>query len=243
MSSALSAISPRGAERLAFALDVRTLAEAERYLDLLAPHVGVFKVGLELFCAVGPAAVHAVHARKRECFLDLKLHDIPATMACAVAAAADLGVGYLTVHAAAGGAALLSCAKAASGASHLRLLAVTVLTSVDAPTLAAIGVPDGPAVAVQRLAALAYSSGVRGLVCSPLECAALRAQLGPQAVLVTPGIRLAGADAGDQQRIATPAAAIGAGATLLVVGRPIREARDPAAAALAIAAEIERALP
>lgn len=237
-----SAGSERGAERLAFPLDVRTLAEAERYLDLLAEHVAVFKVGLELFSAVGPAAVDAVHARGRRCFLDLKLHDIPATMESAVAAAAGLGVAYLTLHAASGGGAMRACAKAASR-SELRLLAVTVLTSMDAATLDAVGLRGTPAEAVERLADLAFDSGVRGLVCSPLECALLRKRLGSEVVLVTPGVRPAGAELGDQHRVATPAAAIAAGANLLVVGRPIREARDPKAAAMAIAAEIERALP
>jgi orotidine-5'-phosphate decarboxylase len=225
-----------------FPLDVHTLGEAERYLDLLAEHVGVFKVGLELFTAVGPAAVHAVHARQRRCFLDLKLHDIPATMAGAVGAAASLGVAYLTLHGSAGGAGLQASVRAAEQ-SPTKLLAVTVLTSMDAQALAAIGVSAAPADAVLRLARLAKDSGVSGMVCSPLECAVLRDALGPDMELVTPGIRPAGGVAGDQKRIATAASAIAAGANLLVVGRPIREAEDPRAAARAVALEIAQALP
>ncbi|HEX2676176.1 MAG TPA: orotidine-5'-phosphate decarboxylase [Polyangiales bacterium] len=231
-----------GAARLVFPLDVRTLGDAERWLDKLVGHVGVFKVGLELFSAVGPAAVHAVHSRGGRCFLDLKLHDIPATMAGAVEAATRLEVAYLTVHTSAGPSALRESAKAAEG-SKLQLLGVTVLTSLDAAGLEAIGVRGLPEVAVARLAKLAFDSGVRGLVCSPLECKALRSALGKDAVLVTPGVRPAGADIGDQQRVATPAAAIAAGADLIVVGRPIRDSKDPVAAAAAIASEIERAQP
>jgi len=232
---------PHPRERLAFPLDVSTLAEAERQLDLLMDHVGVFKVGLELFTAEGPAAVRAVQARGRRCFLDLKLHDIPATMAGAVAAAAQLGIAYLTLHAAAGPEALRAAANAAAG-SKLQLLAVTVLTSLDDAGLADIGLSGPSAQAVARLAQLGAASGVTGFVCSPMECAALRLQLGGTAFLVTPGVRPTGAAVGDQRRIATPAQAIAAGADLLVVGRPIRNAHDPATAAASIVAEIEEAL-
>ena len=228
--------------RLAFPLDLSTLAEAEYYLDLLVDHVGVFKVGLELFSAEGPAAVRAVHARKRACFLDLKLHDIPATVAHAAKAAEKLGVAYLTLHAAAGADAMRAAREATLGGG-LQLLAVTVLTSMDAGQLAGVGMRGEPAEAATRLADLAVTNGVRGLVCSPLECAALRARFGHTVVLVTPGVRPAGAELGDQRRVATPAAAIAAGADLLVVGRPIRDARDPRAAAEQIVSEIDRALP
>ncbi|HEX7477342.1 MAG TPA: orotidine-5'-phosphate decarboxylase [Polyangiales bacterium] len=226
-------------ERLAFPLDVATLREAEGLIDQLSDHVGVFKVGLELFTAEGPAAVRAVHARRRRCFLDLKLHDIPTTVSRAVATARDLGVAYLTLHAANGPEALRE-AVAAAGA-ELKLLAVTVLTSMDATALSAIGMQGPPAEAVSRLAGLATAAGIKGLVCSATECAQLREQLGPSVFLVTPGIRPAGSAVGDQRRIATAAAAIASGADLLVVGRPIRDALDPKAAAAEIVAEIERA--
>ncbi len=230
----------QGCVRLAFPLDVETLQQAQDSLALLHEQVGVFKVGLELFTAEGPAAVRAVQARGRKCFLDLKLHDIPATVARSVEAACKLGADYLTVHAAAGEQALREAARAAQGSS-LRLLAVTVLTSMDDAALAAIGLQGPAAHAVERLAELAFSAGVEGFVCSPVECAALRRRLGPAAFLVTPGVRPAGAAAGDQRRIATPAAAIAAGADLLVVGRPIRDAANPRAAAAAIVTEIEQA--
>ncbi len=229
-----------GCERLAFPLDVATLREAEALLDQLAEHVGVFKVGLELFTAEGPAAVRAVHARKRRCFLDLKLHDIPTTVSRAVASARDLGVAYLTLHAANGPDALREATAAAAG-SQLQLLAVTVLTSMDDAALDAIGMRGPVAQAVMRLAQVATAAGIGGLVCSAQECGPLRAQLGAAPVLVTPGIRPAGAAVGDQRRVTTPAAAIASGASMLVVGRPIRDAPDPAAAAAAIVAEIEQA--
>jgi orotidine-5'-phosphate decarboxylase len=227
-------------EQLAFPLDVATLAEADGLLDQLHDEVGVFKVGLELFTAAGPAAVNAVHARQRRTFLDLKLHDIPATVERAVAAAADLGVTYLTVHAAAGPAALQAAARVAA-TSSLRLLAVTVLTSADAETLAAIGLQGPVSEAVTRLARLALDAGIDGLVCAPSECTELRAQFGSEVLLVTPGVRPAGADAQDQKRVATPSAAIAAGADVLVVGRPIRDAVDPRAKARDIVREIAQA--
>lgn len=236
--------TPKGlsaVERIVFPLDVSDLAEARSYIERLAGHVGVFKVGLELFTAVGPDAVRAVHDAGGRCFLDLKIHDIPATMAGAVRSACALGVDYLTVHTSAGPAGLRACAEAARG-GRTRLLGVTVLTSMDAAELSAVGVAGAPAEAVQRLAAMGVGAGLPGLVCSTHECAALRAALGPDVELVVPGIRPAGAALGDQKRAATPASAIREGATLLVVGRPIREAKDPVAAARGIADEIEEAL-
>jgi orotidine-5'-phosphate decarboxylase len=234
------ASSSKPCEQLAFALDVPTLREADALIELLGESVGVFKVGLELFTAHGPDAVRAVHARGRKCFLDLKVHDIPATVARSVQSAADLGAAFLTLHAACGPQGLREAARAANG-SALRLLAVTVLTSMDDEALAAIGMPTPASHAVDRLADLAWASGVQGFVCSPAECGALRKRLGPSAYLVTPGVRPAGAKLGDQRRVATPGTAIADGASLLVVGRPIRDAADPRAAAAAIAAEIERA--
>jgi orotidine-5'-phosphate decarboxylase len=224
-------------ERIAFPLDVADLAEAGAWVERLGEHVGVFKVGLELFTAFGPAAVEMVHARGAACFLDLKLHDIPATMAAATASAVRLGVRYLTVHASAGPAALRAVAEAARD-GPTTLLAVTVLTSLDDAALEAIGFRGTPAESAERLAVLARDAGLRGLVCSPHEVARLRGVLGPGGVLAVPGIRPAGADADDQRRVATPRAAVAAGADLLVIGRPIRQAPDPVAAAAAIASEI-----
>jgi orotidine-5'-phosphate decarboxylase len=220
-------------ERLVFPLDVPDLGEARRWIARLRDTVGVFKVGLELFTAVGPDAVAAVHDLGAACFLDLKIHDIPATMAGATESAARLGVRYLTVHASAGPAALRTVAAAAQG-SPTTLLAVTVLTSLDDHELAAIGMRGGAAESAERFAQIARDAGVKGLVCSPHEVAALRKLLGRDGVLAVPGVRPAGADVGDQRRVATPEAAIAAGADLLVVGRPIRSAADPAAAARAI---------
>lgn len=232
---------PTGRERLVFPLDVGDLAAARRWLRDLADAVGVFKVGLELFTAVGPDAVRAVHDAGAACFLDLKLHDIPATMRHAVRSAAALGVRFLTVHTAAGPAALRACVEEAAARPGLQLLGVTVLTSLDAEDLRAVGLAGPPDSAVVRLARLGRDAGLRGFVCSPAECAPLRASLGPRAALVVPGVRPAGSASDDQRRTATPGDAVRAGADLLVVGRPIREAADPVAAARAIAAEVEAA--
>ncbi len=231
---------PDAKSRLVLPLDVPDLDSARRWIDRLGDEVGVFKVGLQLYTAAGPAAVEAVHAAGADCFLDLKLHDIPATMAHAVAAASDLGVAYLTVHAAAGPAAMRAITKAA-GAT--RLLAVTVLTSMDASELEAIGLQGSSEEAVLRLARVATESGVSGLVCSPHECATLRGALGVDPLLMVPGIRPAGAALGDQRRAATPETAISSGADMLVVGRPIRNADDPVEAARSVVAEIQSALP
>lgn len=224
--------------KLALALDVPDLETARGWVERLAPSVGVFKVGLELFTAAGPDAVRMVHDAGAACFLDLKLHDIPATMERAVRAAARLRVRYLTVHAAAGKQAL----RAASDArGDIQLLAVTVLTSFDDASLADLGIETGAEQWTARLAAGAREAGVGGFVTSPLECARLRTLVGHEACLVTPGIRPQGTQHDDQQRIATPAAAIRAGANLLVVGRPIRNAEDPLATARAILAEVDEA--
>ncbi len=225
--------------RIALALDVSDLDAAKSLIEKTHEHIGTFKVGLELFTAVGPAAVDAVHEVDAQCFLDLKLHDIPATMSRSVATAASMEVAYLTVHAAAG---LESLEQANLNAGSTRLLAVTVLTSLDATALEAIGWTGGLRDAVDRLARLAWSAGLRGFVTSGQESTRLRATLGEEAFLVTPGIRPAGFDVGDQKRVMTPANAIAAGADLLVVGRPIRDAKDPAEAAAAIAREVGLAL-
>ncbi|MFT5355150.1 MAG: orotidine-5'-phosphate decarboxylase [Polyangiales bacterium] len=223
-------------ERLAFALDVPNAKSAEAWLDLLAPSVGLFKVGLELFTAVGPDVVRLVTARAA-CFLDLKLHDIPATMAGAARSAAGLGVRYLTVHASAGPAALEATLAALEGSST-QLLAVTVLTSMDSKELSACGVEGQPRDQVLRLADMAARVGVGGFVCSPAEASALRGRF-PKSILVTPGIRPMGSDLGDQRRAATPSSALQAGADILVVGRPIRLAENPLATAASILATIE----
>jgi orotidine-5'-phosphate decarboxylase len=228
-------------ERLAFALDVTDLDEARWWISLLAGHIGVFKVGLELFVRSGPGAVALVRDAGARCFLDLKLHDIPETVARAVSSAAAHGADYLTLHASGGRAMLARAAAAAASApAPPHLLAVTVLTSLDDAAVAEIGLGPAAGPAASRLASLALDSGVSGLVCSAHEVASLRAAL-PGAFLVTPGIRPAGSARGDQARVATAGDAIRAGADLLVVGRPIRDAADPVAAARAIVREIEDA--
>jgi orotidine-5'-phosphate decarboxylase len=228
--------------RLVFPLDYATLEEAKAGAALVAPAVGILKVGLELFVREGPAAVAIGRDLGLDVFLDLKLHDIPETVERAVASAAALGVRYLTVHAAGGAAMMSRAADAASrAASDLTLLAVTVLTSLDAADLAAQGIEASPGDHVLRLARLAWASNIRGFVTSPREAAAMRAALGGEALVVTPGIRPRGSAELDQKRVATPAQAIADGADLLVVGRPIRDAADPLAAARAVVREIEEA--
>jgi orotidine-5'-phosphate decarboxylase len=225
--------------RIALALDVPDLGAAKALIEQTRDHVDTFKVGLELFTAAGPAAIETIHAAGARSFLDLKLHDIPETMGRAVATAASMGVAYLTVHGAAGPEALR---RARENAGSTKILAVTVLTSLDAAALAAIGLTGTPQSAAIRLAKLAWNAGLRGFVASAQESRSLRGDLGEEAFLVTPGIRPAGADRGDQKRVMTPAEAIEAGANLLVVGRPIRDARDPREAAAEIAAQVALAL-
>lgn len=230
-------------DRLAFALDYPTLAEAEAGAARVADVVGVLKVGLELFVAEGPAAVKLGNKLGNKVFLDLKLHDIPETVERAVATAGQLGASLLTLHAAGGPRMLEAAAKRAqSEGVGLKLLAVTVLTSLDAADLQATGVAVTPAEHVLKLGRLARSSGIHGLVCSTAEVAALRSALGPDVILVTPGIRPTGAAVGDQKRVGTPASALRDGSSLLVVGRPIRDAADPVAAARSILAEMSGAL-
>jgi orotidine-5'-phosphate decarboxylase len=225
--------------RIALALDVPDLDAAKALIEQTREHLDTFKVGLELFTAVGPAAIEAIHAADARCFLDLKLHDIPATMGRAVAKAASMGVAYLTVHGAAGPESLR---KAQENAGATKLLAVTVLTSLDAAALAAIGLTGTPQSAAKRLAKVAWAAGLRGFVASAQESKSLRDELGEEAFLVTPGIRPAGTDRGDQKRVMTPADAIEAGADLLVVGRPIRDASNPSEAAAEIARQVSMAL-
>lgn len=231
--------------RLIAALDTADPAQACGWAGALAPQVGMLKLGLEFFLANGAAGVRAIAAAAPAVpvFLDLKLHDIPATVAGAVRAVLPLAPRLLTLHAA-GGAAMIAAARTAAeaaGAARPLLLGVTVLTSLDDAALAATGVPDGAAAQVLRLARLALAAGADGLVCSPLEVALLRDALGPEPKLVVPGIRPAGAAVGDQARVMTPEQAVAAGADWIVVGRPITAAPDPAAAAAAIATAIGRA--
>lgn len=228
--------------RLIFALDYPSLSEARAGAASVANCVGLVKVGLELFVKAGPEAVATFRKLGLKVFLDLKLHDIPATVERAVARAAAHGASLLTVHAA-GGATMLERAVAAATDSELDIVAVTVLTSLDASDLAAQGLTAEPRDHVLRLAQLAWSAGVRSFVCSPAEAGGLRGALGPKARIITPGVRLAGAGTQDQKRVATPARAIEAGADMLVVGRPIRDAADPPAAADGIVAAIAGALP
>ena len=231
-------MTERQPNRLIAALDTNDLAQARSWAAALAPSSGLLKLGLEFFLAHGPDAVANV-ANGHPYFLDLKLHDIPNTVAGAVRAVARLEPAMLTLHAA-GGAAMIEAARNAAEKSSHRplLLAVTVLTSLDDQALAATGITDGARAHVLRLGALAIKSGADGLVCSAHEVAALRDLLGPEPVLVVPGIRPKGAAQGDQARTMTPAEAMAAGADYLVVGRPITQSAAPAAAARAIVAEI-----
>lgn len=238
MSSAVS--------RVFVALDTTSVADAVDRARAMRGAVAGVKLGLEFFSANGPAGVRQVVAEGLPLFLDLKFHDIPNTVAGAVRAVTPLGPFMLNVHAA-GGAAMMRAALDASadtaakvGVRRPRLIAVTVLTSLGDDDLAAIG-QQGPASdQVRRLAALAQEAGLDGVVCSPQEIELLRRDCGSDFVLVTPGIRPAGAAAGDQKRVMTPAEAVRRGAHYLVIGRPITAAEDPAAAARAIAADIDR---
>lgn len=227
-------------DRLIVALDVPGADEARRLVDRLTGHVGLFKVGQQLFTAAGPGFVRELVGRGERVFLDLKYHDIPNTVAGAVSAAARLGLALVDVHAL-GGRAMLEAAAGARPAMGARLLAITVLTSHDEQTLRELGLEGPLRAAVARLARLAQSAGADGVVASPHEIALVREACGPDFLIVTPGIRPAGARAGDQARAATPAAAVRAGADYLVVGRPVTEAPDPAAAAQAIVEEMGRA--
>jgi orotidine-5'-phosphate decarboxylase len=231
--------------RLIVALDLPNEGEALRFVDRLSNTCQWFKVGMELYYAAGNSIVKKLRDRGFNVFLDLKLHDIPNTVAGAVRSATEAGASLFTVHASGGQAMMTAAAEAASAPGSPRLLAVTVLTSMDASELAGIGITASPADQVLRLAKLAQASGINGMVCSPEEVAMLRKETGPHTLLVIPGIRpadtaLRGVSGDDQKRIATPARAIADGASMLVVGRPITRASDPAAAARAILEEIEQ---
>lgn len=226
------------------ALDVPTAEKGLELARLLAPVVGGFKVGKELFTAAGPDMVQQLRAMGAGVFLDLKFHDIPNTVAKAVESAVALDVQMLTIHTS-GGLAMMAAAEKAAQETALRrgvepplVLGVTVLTSMDGAALADLGLPPDPAAQVLRLARLAVRAGLRGLVCSPLELTALRREIPGNVQLVTPGIRPAGSGKDDQKRTLGPAEAMAAGATWLVIGRPICAAPDPRAAAEAILATL-----
>jgi orotidine-5'-phosphate decarboxylase len=228
--------------RVIVALDFADARSAFALVDRLEPSLCRLKVGKELFTAAGPAFVAALVARGYALFLDLKFHDIPNTVTGACRAAAALGVWMLNVHAL-GGRAMLEAARDAvsSAPKPPKLVAVTVLTSMTAADLAEVGVAGEPAQAVERLAKLARSCGLDGVVCSAQETAMLRRACGADFCLVTPGIRPAQAGQNDQQRITTPRAAVENGADYLVIGRPITRAPDPLAALAAIHRELETA--
>jgi orotidine-5'-phosphate decarboxylase len=233
------------------ALDVDTAAEAHALADRLRGTVAGFKINTHLYTGTGPDVVRTFVERGDRVFLDLKFHDIPNTVAGAVSAAAALGVWMVNVHAS-GGPAMLAAARSAADQTAERysqpaplLIAVTVLTSLDAATLQLLGVAESPLSHVVRLARLAQDAGLDGVVASPHEVTEIRRACGPDFVIVTPGIRGGSATTGpdDQQRTATPAGAIAAGSSYLVIGRPITAAADPRAAAVAIGAELAGARP
>jgi orotidine-5'-phosphate decarboxylase len=229
------------------ALDVNSLGAALSLAEQLGSAARFYKVGSELFTAVGPEIVSALRARNCEVFLDLKFHDIPNTVASAVRAAADLGVAMTTVHAT-GGSAMLQAASKAAGPSCL-VVAISVLTSVDARALGVVWAREGRggpgldmAAEVVRLARLAADAGIHGLVCSGQEIAHVRSELGERLTLVVPGIRFADGAAHDQARVVTPADAVRAGANYVVVGRAVTAAADPVAAMMRLNSELNSAL-
>lgn len=226
-------------DRICIALDVSSRAEALAAARRFGSRVGWLKIGLEAFVSEGPALVAEI-AKSARVFLDLKLHDIPTTVARAAAAAARSGASMLNVHAS-GGRAMLSAARDAipPGPSSPKLVAVTLLTSLDAKALADLPISGHPEGIVRRLASLAEQCGLDGVVCSPAELSAVRAASRPGFLAVVPGVRPAGAAASDQRRIATPREALAAGADILVIGRPVTAAPDPDAALDALLAEIE----
>ena len=232
-------ISPR--ERLIVALDVSSAAEAQRIVSSLGDSIQIYKVGMQLYTAEGPRVVRDLVASGKKVFLDLKYHDIPNTVAAAIREAGQLGIRMLTVHAAGGEKMLKAAAEAAQNHARrnpLHVLAVTVLTSMDEEALNETGIPGSVEHQVVRLAGIALKAGCSGVVSSAQEVRTLRANLGKDFVAVTPGVRPAGAAHGDQARVVTPAEAIAAGATNIVVGRPITAAPNPALEAEKILQEI-----
>ena len=226
-------------DRLIVALDVSSSSEAQKLVARIGDAAGIYKVGLQLFTAEGPGIVRDLISSGRRVFLDLKLHDIPTTVALAVKSAADLRVDMLTIHASGGSAMLRAATEAAAG--RINLLAVTVLTSLSDEDMQEIGVAGRVSDQVLRMASLAQRAGCQGIVTSPREALMVRKAMGEGFAIVTPGIRPPGAETNDQQRIATPAQAISNGVSHIVVGRPITHAPDPAKAAQAIISEMEQA--
>ncbi len=226
-------------QRLIVALDVSTAGAARKIVVAVGDSAHAYKVGMQLYTAEGPAIVRELVGSGRRVFLDLKYHDIPNTVASAVREATQLGVSMLTVHASGGGKMLRAAVESAHAIKpELLVLAVTVLTSLDDVELGKIGSRGGVIEQVLRLSALALSNGCKGVVASAQEAAALREEFGPDFAIVTPGVRPAGSGPHDQVRVVTPAEAIAAGASHIVVGRPITEASDPTAEARAILGQI-----
>jgi orotidine-5'-phosphate decarboxylase len=226
-------------ERLIVALDVSTATAARKIVAAVGESASAYKVGMQLYTAEGPGFVRDLVGSGRRVFLDLKYHDIPNTVASAVREAARLGVSMLTVHASGGGKMLAAATESARAANpNLLILAVTVLTSLDDADLGTLGLRGGVLDQVLRLGALSLAHGCQGLVASAHECGALREELGHDFTIVTPGVRPAGSGHDDQARVVTPAEAIAAGASYIVVGRPITEAADPAAEARAILGQL-----
>jgi len=235
-------------DRIIFALDVGDMDSARRWVETLRGHVGWFKVGLELFTAVGPEIVRLLKDSGIRCFVDLKLHDIPNTVSGAVRSLARLGADMATLHISGGKAMLMAALDAAQseaeagGLRRPKLVGVSVLTSLGRDDLMETGIPREPHEQADLLARLAASCGLDGIVCSASDLPAIRPSLPPSFLVVTPGIRPSWSESGDQKRISSPSGAIKAGADLLVVGRPISGAGDPVEAARRIASEIEAAL-
>jgi orotidine-5'-phosphate decarboxylase len=229
-------------EKIIFALDVHEFSDVEKWSNLLAAKVGMFKIGKQLFTASGPAGVRAIQANGGEVFLDLKYHDIPNTVAMATLEAARLGVKFTNLHALGGyemmAATMAALDKEFKGGVRTKVLAVTILTSSTEETLRSIGIEHSVKDMVVRLAKLARSAGVDGVVASPQEVKLIREACGPEFLIVTPGVRPVFASTDDQKRIMTPAAAVAEGADYLVIGRPISAAADPAEATDMIVAEI-----
>ena len=225
-------------QRLIVALDVSTAAAAQKIVAAVGDSALTYKVGMQLYTAEGPQVVRDLVASGRRVFLDLKYHDIPNTVGAAVSEAAKLGVSMLTVHASGSGKMLRAALEAAKIRPELMVLAVTVLTSMDGNDLEKIGVRGTVEDSVVRLATIALANGCQGVVTSAREASTLRAELGDKFAIVTPGVRPAGTNVGDQVRVVTPAEAIASGASHIVVGRPITEAADPAAEARAILGQI-----
>lgn len=232
-------------KKIIIALDVETLEQARVLVESLKGAVGAFKIGKQLFTRCGPEAVAMVHAAGGRVFLDLKYHDIPTTVALAGCEAARMGVFMFNVHALGGSAMIAQTVKAVRDMAHQAgkpaplILAVTVLTSMAQDDLSELGLHDPVEQVVVRLARLARAAGADGVVASPREISLIKDACGPEFVVVTPGIRPAAADLNDQKRAMTPAGALAAGADYLVIGRPVTNAKDPRAAAMAIAAELE----